>query len=570
MSSIDEQIDKLKLIHKNENITDYVYCSNGMVFRMPKVHFVQIKELKEDESCIKNFVSQHSMTGDPSECEYLIKCEDELHIKKCEEVSFDNPFFRKSGLVDQKDQELTYEELYETIKAEREKQIQINIENTNRLKDQSKLFKDIVSKEDPSMNSFEFMPEVFNGIKTSTFGMSSFFDKNPFFELEKIATDSTKSWNDRTQSIQYMQKIPHIQRDNVCIKSTLSIVSDKQYRFENRYHFFANNERIVKLNYEIVNACHKYVYENFDSLSDTKIPLMYKILSAQFILVTFPVGTYDIDGVQEFLKSVATDKDVSINYRAECADILDRTGYNNYKTIGRDIINELGNLYVENQKSTIYTNLQNVHDLTVTKKIIDTLKLLMTTIKTTKNTGEIYERIVEITKNDSRSEAVIRSFQRILIDTSKFENISMSDIMLLVWEKICFSDNKNELEKRLVDELYETDQSCSSGYLTRLMNVLSGFFEDIQPIKISFNEQLRTNVFARYSCALRTLLHHEQEIIIEEMTKENKPCIEEFIFSYSPKEELKEEFKEYLSEEEFDRIFTLSEKEFFGISLITS
>lgn len=432
------------------------------------------------------------------------------------------------------------------------------------------LFHDIAEKELKNgidISSFDNMPFLFHGLKTSMFGFSSSIHENPFFEIKKIAMNREVSWEDRTQAVRYMQKIPHIYRDSNCIEATLSIVTDEQYPFENRFHFFSNNEKIIKLNYEIVNACHKYVYENFDKMTNKHIPLIYKILSAQHILTQFPIGTYDSYELQEFLLNIAKDETAEINYRAECADILERAGYDKYKQFGRDIIHDLGQMYTENKKRTIYTNLQNVHDTTVTKKIIDTLRQLMSTVYTERHTGEIYERIVSLTQNDSRRDSIIDSFQRILIDTSRYETLTMVDILLLVWEKICSSENRSELELRMLDELHEMDKTCSSGHLTRLMNILSGFFDEIQPVRISFAEQLRTNVFARYSVAIRTLSQFEQDMILKEMTEETdyKPTIEDLKTSLSPEYELYDEFvPTYLTEEEFNRVFSRSEKDFFG------
>lgn len=432
-------------------------------------------------------------------------------------------------------------------------------------------------KEGFDASSFDNMPFLFNGLATNMFGMSSSIHKNPFFKIKEIAMDPLKSFEDRTQAVKYMQKIPHIKRDVNCIDAVTSIISDNQYLFEHRYYFFSNNEKLIKLNYELVNAGHKYVYENFDSgkLSVNKLPLIYKILSSQYILTQFPFDSFDINGVQDFLLSVANDVNTEINYRAECADILDRAGYGKYKAIGRDIIIELGDIYNENKLRTIYTNLQNVHDTTVTKRVIDTLRQLIQTVTTTRNSGEIYERLVKLTdteQNDTcsvvdlvRREKVIESFQRIVIDTSRYEGLPMCDIMLLVWEKICTSIDKDELEHRLIDELYEMHQTCSTGHISRLINILSGFYIDIQPIKISFNDQLRSNVFARYTAAIKSLGQHLQDSIVQEMTSDNKPTIEEVKFSYSPEEELKDEFvPEYMTIEDFTETYLKAEKDFFG------
>ena len=413
-------------------------------------------------------------------------------------------------------------------------------------------------------SSFENMPLLFNGLSTNMFGYSSNLHKNPFFKIKEIAMDKSKSWDDRTGAIRYMQKIPHIKRDVNCIEAAISIVSDSQYLFEHRYHFFSNNEKLIKLNYEIVNDCHKYVYKNFDSMGG-KLPLIYKILSAQYALTQFPYDSFCIEDVQLFLVSIAKDINVEINYRAECADILDRAGYGEYKNIGRNIIEELGDLYNENKKRTIYTNLQNVHDTTVNKKVIDTLRQLIQTVTTDRNSGEIYERLVQLTGNKYDKEKIIESFQRIIIDTSRYEGLPMCDIMMLIWEKICTSENKEELEYRLIDELFEMHKTCSTGHLSRLINILSGFYSDIQPIKISFCDQLRSNVFARYTTAIKSLNNQQQDLIVQEMLLKDKSMIEEVKFSYSPKEELQDEFvPEYMTLEEFNSTYDKAENDFFG------
>ena len=68
--------------------------------------------------------------------------------------------------------------------------------------------------------------------------------------------------------------------------------------FSKRYYFFSNNDAYIKLDYEIVNECHKYVYYNFE---DFNAPLLYKLLSAQFILAHFLNTEYDRTELQTFL-----------------------------------------------------------------------------------------------------------------------------------------------------------------------------------------------------------------------------------------------------------------------------
>lgn len=417
------------------------------------------------------------------------------------------------------------------------------------------------------ISSFENTPPVFCGLDTSFFG-STLKDKNPFFQIKNIAMDKTKSWDDRTCSIRYMQRIPHIDRYKNCIEACKSIVSDSAYPIRDRYHFFSNNIRIIKLDYEIVNAMHVYVYELKESM-----PLIYKILSAQHILTQFPIGTYDIDGVQTFLKSIATDIEQPINYRAECADILDRAGYGLYKICGSDTIKSLGEVYNDNKKSTIYSNLQNVHDSTITESVIEKLKSIISINKDLdkeRNTGEIYEEILDRKGRGKYTElqidTSIESLQRIVIDTSRYEGLTMHDIMLHVWQSIFNSTHKNSLVDRLIDEFCDMKDTCSSGHLSRIVNILSGYIEFSGSIKISIEDQLKSNIYSRYSAIIRTLSEDNRTMIVDQMINDDdKSFIDEFIYSESLFSELYDEFvPDYLDASTFNTLYYKYEAMYFG------
>lgn len=490
--------------------------------------------------------------------------------------------------IDKSDLGVTFEKLRSSSKAQSDESIEHPVDNTEEkhktlfstihLSEKGDIERkdnddDDIKKIKTEISSFDNMPTLFAGINTSTFGMSSYKVKNPFLKIVAIAKNKETSWEDRTQAIRYMQRIPHIHRIKYCIECAISIITDDRYLLDNRYHFFSNNEKIIKLDYEIVNACHHFFFFNFEMF---RSPLVYRVLSAQYLLTQFPIGTYDVESVQSFLIDVAKDVNAEINYRAECADILDRAGYGDAKTIGTETIIELGELYNDNKLKTIYTNMQNVHDLSVTKQVIDTLRNLIKMTKTERNSEEVYNCItnrkfytnsdMDGSDNEKRKDAIVEVFQRIIIDTARYEGLPMSEIMMLVWEKIATSENKDELERRLVDEMYEMHKTCSTGHLSRLINVLSGFYDDIQPIKISYKEQLRSNVFARYTASIRTLSQQEQDDITNEMTSECKSSIEDLIFSYSPRDELYDEFVKdgFITIEEFDEVYRKSERDFFG------
>ncbi len=429
--------------------------------------------------------------------------------------------------------------------------------------------------------SFYSIPHSFLGVGTKNFGNTDAYDPrkmkkklSPFQELKQKAMDPKISFEDRTQTIRYMLRIPVIHKYREINEAMVTIINDTQYPFDKRYHFFSNNDKYVKLDYEVVNFCHRYIFDNFESLH---APIIYRILSAQHILTQFPAETFNLNDLQNFLITIAKDKDQSINLRAQCSDILDRAGYAEAKTIGRTVITELGELYDQNKQKTIYTNSQNVHDNTITEQTIKCLrKLIETTIvKADTNTGQVYDAVLEFfkyeppSKNvDIRKSRVVDSLQRVIIDTSRYESKNMVDIILLVWEKINASPDKMALIRRLVEEL-DMDQSCSTGYLSRILNVLSGFFEDMPQISISFKDQLRSNVFARIRVSTGLVLSNDQQSKISlEMTSDEKPTILEFLTNFSPYAEFLKEFvtdTKYMTLLEFDEIYNQSIGDYFGI-----
>jgi hypothetical protein len=429
-----------------------------------------------------------------------------------------------------------------------------------------------VEKVGYSLSNFDFLPILFKGIKTNAFGYSSSKQKNPFFELYKVATNEELSFSDRTQAIRYMQRIPHIERSKYCIDAMIKLIVDERFPLSERYHFFSNSEKFIKLDYDIVHSTHYHFYFNY---YNSKMPLIYKILSAQHLLGQCSHDFYDHIAVQNFLKEIAENVEIEIHHRAECADILDRLGFNEYKNIGNQILCDLSYEIGKNKNElfTIYANAQNVHDKTITKKLYETIKYLNSNVKVEIDTTEIYElfriRIAD-KKYDNIREKAINSFQRLLIDTSRYEGLTLCEIMCLVFSKMkSLPENYEELIHRFIEEVADMDLTCSSGHVSRLLNVLSGFFEDVKPIQISYIEQLKANIFALYTQALQQQNEMIKSAIFDEIAEEKslkeKPTVEEMINSYDFKTELFDEFKEYIENEEFEKEYEKAINSFFGL-----
>lgn len=441
--------------------------------------------------------------------------------------------------------------------------------------------------------SEEVIPARFCGVSLNTMGMTS-RHKNPFFKLKSIAMDRTQTPEDRMQAVRYMIKIPHVRMVSNAIEAAKDILGDYSIPVQQRYFFFSNNEKYFKLEGNIVKECHVHYFNNVASFSD---PLILKLLSAQFIYCTFGHKEQDWISSREFIIALAKDKQETVHIRSEAADILCRNIDREDMAIGREVIKELGNLYSDNKRTTIYTNAQNAHDETITESVMSAIRVLAAEKKdkerkqkvseekiisfTAAAAGEkavdtssdVFEKILSLTKtfDTERKDKIISSFKYLIIYPAKYEGLTLSDILLLIWNKIQDQapDTKKELENRVLEELFDMNQTCGTGQITRLINILSGYVhgEGLE-VKMSVKEQLRSNVFARLGRNLRMMSAKDQDKILEEIGTDglSKGTAKEFLESYSVYDELREEFVDsgLIDKAEFDKVYKKCTSDFIG------
>lgn len=320
------------------------------------------------------------------------------------------------------------------------------------------------------------------------------------------------------------------------------IINNNNIDSDYRYKCILSLENNV-LNYKffIQNAC-------LDFLKNKYIRTMYRILSGQYLLQHCELNSEDKIIIQDILYSFATDEELDYNLRADAADTLLGLGTDEYKENARNIIICLGRIGGNNK--TIYDNAQNVHTTEIEKSVSNIIGLLCSSNIPLKVDGteidfehveneiinilneepykiscnlqkcdinnftqkEIYEIKKNIfckkcIKNVEKKDKITISLNRIKMDRTLYLNTyKLNNILIKIWTRINTTDYnslyksdisiKNELIKRLLEELEEMSGTCTSGFITRLANIFSGFDEDLT-VRISIEDQIIANFTGR-------------------------------------------------------------------------
>jgi hypothetical protein len=282
--------------------------------------------------------------------------------------------------------------------------------------------------------------------------------------------------------------------------------------------------------------------------------LYYKLLSARTLLERINIyETYFIfekhrcvyKDIENFFFERARDSEESVNIRADCLDALLMYSYDVH--IKKDVekeIEKMGNLYTENKERTIYTNSQNVHAKGIQRTAIASLKNLSYMHHPESNLDELYQVIIlKLADDNKKRDKVMKSLKRVLIDPSRINGLNISQILSIVYKEIQRQVKyKTELENRLIEELYEADDTCTSGFFTRLLNVLCGF-SPLVKISISAEEDAVvkiTNIIKKVTNRLEPI--EKERLSLEIIDEDPDPS--------SFRIQLKEETRELINADE--------------------
>jgi len=325
-------------------------------------------------------------------------------------------------------------------------------------------------------------------------------------------------------------------------------------RIQRRKKIEIQDKNVQKFIYYAHEACVRFIKEQRNTFT-------YRILACQYLFEKCNVTDKDlIQFLEKFLLSVAENHTLVDDIRADSADILLQYGSDETRDMARTIIIALGG----DDNNNIFKNKQNVHNRHIeqsVQQIVDRLVAYHPKDKRTYIFKDIKDTILKSIEEKDLKEKVEGSLIRISLDRAVYgnSNVTLITILLKVWTYIQDSPFKEELEKRLVEELNESNSKCSTGFASRLVNVLSGFDESMT-ISIGFDDQIASNLEARLNNKIREIASEEyMDKVLEEMTIPNihynlrRNFLRFFRENISKiREEMYQEFRHYITDEDFD------------------
>lgn len=268
----------------------------------------------------------------------------------------------------------------------------------------------------------------------------------------------------------------------------------------------------------ILGESLKDLLSNF--ISNPENPVVFKILSCQYILTQFVGDRSLVSKGQIYLLGVIENYEQDYNTRADATDILLQYGDEDCKRVAQTVLEDLA-LGGQQVTRTIFDNAQNVH----TKSIEDSVNKILCELNgrvEMKSTFDIalseFTEYVDSSKEFKDNKSIFLALQRISVDKAIYGvvNMSLSNIFTKLWTYIKSHKHREELMVRLCQELEDSNQLCSSGYISRMLNCLSGITD--LSLSISYEDQIVANMGAKLNSLIMEIPDEDyRDLIVEEM-----------------------------------------------------
>lgn len=394
-----------------------------------------------------------------------------------------------------------------------------------------------------------------------------------------------------------LTRIPHVHINTYLQDALIALLSDINISLETRYNLL--NDRTLHV--DVVQKGHVFWFFSFNSRDCQK----YKLLSAQYLLNPATRLNEFTPGIVLYLEQIVRDSSQSQQTKINCIDILKRAGFHQNEDFNETLIrlqrpinripvqtiiptdtNRINGITVDLKttpsgkriikRNLLYDDSQNVHTTSINESVKatidklfnlykDSVKVYDVKVSKMKELSILITLLSKTSKYISNKNKIIESFDFILSNTSSFDphGLCLLDVLILVREHMKTSSQKEDMEHRMIEELIDMHEMCVTGHLSRIVNVLSGFFDDV--ISISLKDQIKNYVYNHFNKVLST--HPDVDDIIDEMSNSSKisseniisvkPKLYKMIQDYSIKSTLSVEFttEEKMSIGEFNRYY---------------
>jgi len=343
------------------------------------------------------------------------------------------------------------------------------------------------------------------------------------------------------------------------------IINDQKLECDFRYKTILLLENHVEKEYSY------FIKKGFlQFLSNTKNKVSYQILAGQYLLKRCSLTPRQKRITEEKLLCMAQNKDIEYNRRADATDVVLQMGTVQNKKLAKQIIKKLGE--EDRTVRTVFDDAQNSHNLEKIDESVeeivhnlnkfDLLRVNSKYIDFNYVESKIHEFMTSYPEKAKNQ--VSLSLNRIYMDCATYTkyNCNLKTILLKVYTYIQNNvDNREEMFKRLIEELEHSDGLCSSGYIKNIVNSITGFGEF--SFKMTWKEQIIANFSGRLNARARAIQDEEiKGLVLSEMSVKssdwhNRTNFLAFFRKHmlSIREEMYREFCKHVDDFEFDLYF---------------
>ena len=388
--------------------------------------------------------------------------------------------------------------------------------------------------------------KIYENVNTHIITLSKKYNKNV---INSIINDPYKL-NGLTDKItlnvsKILFKIVHEPLTKILIGQYIIKNSDNNNEIENVYLSFIYISKDTRLSIdERMNAIDmlnlsnnkKYIEISKSLLKDIRTYSINKIKTTNTTSITFNNNLKRIasninnkNNVNNNRNQITPNINVPVNVPQLLVD-RDGTTYPMPPDINVPPLN-ITNTQVIKRSLSIYDDSQNVHNSTINQT---TLKTATELIKKYNPENKRLDFVYYKTKSFEelppiQIEKIEKSIHRINTDTATF---GIGFTLYILYQSLLNLIEKHkqkiDLEERLLQELIDMSGKCSTGHLSRLINVLQGFETDLKiKVKININDE----IYAKIKHIIEKGIIEEENMdeLMEDMLSDNKTIYIKFI-----------------------------------------